>query len=161
MEKNKWHLLSPENYNKVFDVLSQRYPKFFTRGKVFIFKKGIHRDIFNDEELKFSKTVIRKFLRLYAEQKGYTKLHIENTARYDLECNEAGIVTKEDVESFAKTQEEIKKQIAVKKSKKLEQKKHNDPNNKPNNQDNKLELVDANGNKPKLSINFKVENNNE
>ena len=32
---------------------------------------------------------------------------------------EAGIVTKEDVESLAKTQEEIKKQIALKKSKKL------------------------------------------
>ena len=44
MGRNKWHLLSPENYNKVFDVLSQRYPKFFMRGKVFIFKKGIHRD---------------------------------------------------------------------------------------------------------------------
>ncbi len=115
MGRNKWHLLSPENYNKVFDVLSQRYPKFFIRGKVFIFKKGIHRDIFNDEELKFSKTVIRKFLRLYAEQKEYMKLHIENTARYDLEGNEAGIVTKEDVESLAKTQEEIKKQIALKK----------------------------------------------
>ena len=40
MGKNKWHLLSPENYNKVFDVLSQRYPKFFMRSKVFIFKKG-------------------------------------------------------------------------------------------------------------------------
>ncbi len=138
------------------------------RGKVFIFKKGIHRDIFNNEELKFSKTIIRKFLRLYAEQKEYIKLHIENTARYDLEGNEAGIVTKEDVESLAKTQEEIKNQIALRKSKKLEQKKHYKPNkeNKPNNQDNKLELVDsnsvdANGDKPKLGIIFKVENKNE
>ena len=77
------------------------------RSKVFIFKKVIHRDIFNDEELKFSKTIIRKFLRLYAEQKEYVKLHIENTVRYDLEGNEAGIVTKEDVESLAKTQEGV------------------------------------------------------
>ena len=168
MGRNKWHLLSPENYNKVFDVLSQRYPKFFMRGKVFIFKKGIHRDIFNDEELKFSKTIIRKFLRLYAEQKEYIKLHIESAARYDLEGNEAGVVTKEDVESLAKTQEEIKKQIALRKSKKLEQKKHYKPNkeSKPSNQDNKLELVDANavstkGDKAKLGINFKVENKNE
>ena len=168
MGRNKWYLLSSENYNKVFDVLSQRYPKFFMRGKVFIFKKGIHRDIFNDEELKFSKTIIRKFLRLYAEQKEYVKLHIENTARYDLEGNEAGIVTKEDVESLAKTQEEIKTQIALKKSKKLEQKKHYKPHkeSKPNNQDNKLELVDAhsmnsNSDKAKLGINFEVENKNE
>ena len=168
MGRNKWYLLSPENYNKVFDVLSQRYPKFFMRGKVFIFKKGIHRDIFNDEELKFSKTIIRKFLRLYAEQKEYIKLHIESAARYDLEGNEAGVVTKEDVESLAKTQEEIKNQIALRKSKKLEQKKHYKPHkeSKPNNQDNKLELVDVNavnvnGDKAKLGINFKVENKNE
>jgi len=168
MGRNKWHLLSPENYNKVFDVLSQRYPKFFMRSKVYIFKKGIHRDIFNDKELKFSKTIIRKFLRLYAEQKEYVKLHIESAARYDLEGNEAGIVTKEDVESLAKTQEEIKTQIALKKSKKLEQKKHYKPHkeSKPNNQDNKLELVDVNavnvnGDKAKLGINFKVENKNE
>jgi sRNA-binding protein len=95
-------------------------------------------------------------------------LHIESAARYDLEGNEAGIVTKEDVESLAKTQEEIKNQIALRKSKKLEQKKHYKPNkgNKPNNKDNKLELVDANavntnGDKPKLSINFKAKNKNE
>ena len=170
MGRNKWHLLSPENYNKIFDSLSQRYPKFFMRGKVFIFKKGIHRDIFNDEELKFSKTIIRKFLRLYAEQKEYIKLHIESAARYDLEGNEAGIVTKEDVESLAKTQEEIKNQIALRKSKKLEQKKYYKSNkeSKPSNQDNKLELVDAhsmnsnsNSDKPKLGINFEVENKNE
>ena len=168
MGKNKWHLLSPENYNKVFDVLSQRYPKFFMRSKVFIFKKVIHRDIFNDEELKFSKTIIRKFLRLYAEQKEYIKLHIENTARYDLEGNEAEVVTKEDVESLTKTQEEIKNQIALRKSKKLEQKKHYKPNkeSKLSNQDNKLEFVDANAvntndDKLKLGINFKVENKNE
>jgi len=95
-------------------------------------------------------------------------LHIESAARYDLEGNEAGIVTKEDVESLAKTQEEIKTQIALKKSKKLEQKKHYKPHkeSKPNNQDNKLELVDVNavnvnGDKAKLGINFKVENKNE
>jgi len=168
MGRNKWHLLSPENYNKVFDVLSQRYPKFFMRGKVFIFKKGIHRDIFNDEELKFSKTIIRKFLRLYAEQKEYVKLHVESAVRYDLEGNEAGVVTKEDVESLAKTQEEIKNQIALRKSKKLEQKKHYKPNkeSKPNNKDNKLGLLDAhsvntNDNKPKISINLEVKNKNE
>ena len=95
-------------------------------------------------------------------------MHIESAARYDLEGNEAGIVTKEDVESLAKTQEEIKNQIALRKSKKLEQKKHYKPNkeSKPNNKDNKLELVDANAvntnnDKPRLGINFKVENKNE
>ena len=95
-------------------------------------------------------------------------MHIESAARYDLEGNEAGIVTKEDVESLAKTQEEIKNQIALRKSKKLEQKKYYKHNkeSKPNNQDNKLELVDANAvntndDKPKLGINFKVENKNE
>ena len=65
-------------------------------------KKGVNQDIFNDTELKFSKTVIRKFLKLYTEQKKYVELHIENTPRYDLEGNKAGLVTKEDVESLAK-----------------------------------------------------------
>jgi sRNA-binding protein len=163
MEKNKWHLLSPENYNKVFDVLSQRYPKFFTRGKVFIFKKGIHRDIFNDEELKFSKTVIRKFFKLYTEQKKYVELHIENTPRYDLEGNKVGFVTKEDVESLAKKRQEIKKQLAAKKSKKLEQKKYNKTRKEStsNNQDSKAESVNTNNNKSKLGLNIKIGNKNE
>ena len=47
-ESKRCHLLPPEDYNKVFDVLSHKYPKFFIEGKVFIFKKGIDRDIFND-----------------------------------------------------------------------------------------------------------------
>ena len=162
MEKNKWHLLSPENYNKVFDVLSQRYPKFFMRSKVFIFKKGIHRDIFNDEELKFSKTIIRKFLRLYAEQKEYIKLHIENTARYDLDGNEAGLVTKEDVVGLAKKKEEIKKQFALKKIKKPAKKKFDDANKegKPKNNPGKIELENANSKKPKLGLNIEAGNKN-
>ena len=163
MGKNKWHLLSPENYNKVFDVLSQRYPKFFMRSKVFIFKKGIHRDIFNDEELKFSKTIIRKFLRLYAEQKEYVKLHIENTARYDLDGNEAGLVTKEDVVGLAKKKEEIKKQFALKKIKKAAKKKFDDANkeNKPKNNSEKSEAENTNSKKPKLGLNRKFATDNE
>jgi len=118
-EAKNWHLLSPEDYNKVFDCLSKKYPKLFIKDEVFILKKGVHRDIFNDTELEFSKTVIRKFIKLYTEQKKYIELHIENTPRYDLEGNKGDFVTKEDVESLAKKQEEIKKQIALKKSQKL------------------------------------------
>ena len=77
-------------------------------------------------------------------------------------------VQAKDVESLTKTQEEIKNQIALRKSKKLEQKKHYKPNkeSKLSNQDNKLEFVDANAvntndDKLKLGINFKVENKNE
>ena len=97
------------------------------KEKVFIFKKGVHKDIFNtDDELKFSKVVIRKkFLQLYTRKKKYIELYINNAPRYDLDGNKIGEVTKEDVELFVKTQEETKKQIALKKSKKLEQKKEN------------------------------------
>jgi len=162
-QSKNWHLLSPEDYNKVFDALSQKYPKLFIKDKVFILKKGVHRDIFNDTQLEFSKTVIRKFIKLYTEQKKYIKLHIENSPRYDLEGNESDFVTKEDIESLAKKQEEIKKQIALKKNKKLEQKKYNKANkeSKSNNQDNKLESVNANNQKSKLGLNIKVENKNE
>ena len=118
----KWHLLSPENYHKIFDSLSVKYPKLFIKDVVFLFKKGLHQDIFNGGELEFSKTIIRKFLKLYTEQAKYIKLHTENTPRYDLDGNEAGLVTKEDVAGLAKKKEEIKKQLALKKIKRSEKK---------------------------------------
>ena len=123
----KWPLLSPKDYNAVFDALSQKHPKLFMKEKVFIFKKGVHKDIFNtDDELKFSKVVIRKkFLKLYTRKKEYIEHYINNAPRYDLYGNKIREVTKEDVELFAKTQEEIKKQVALKKSKKFEQKREN------------------------------------
>ena len=154
-EAKNWHLLSPEDYNKVFDSLSKKYPKLFI--------KGVHQDIFHDTELEFSKTVIRKFLKLYTEQKKYIELHIENTSRYDLEGNEVGLITKEDVESLAKKQDEIKKQIALKKHKKLEQKKYNKTSkeSKSNNQDSKPESVNTNNHKSKLGLNIKIGNKNE
>ena len=158
-----WYLLSPEDYNKVFDYLSNKYPKLFIKDEVFVFKKGVNHDIFHDTELKFSKTVIRKFLKLYTEQKKYVELHIENTPRYDLEGNEAGFVTKEDVESLAKKRQEIKKQLAAKKSKKLEQKKYNKTSKerKYNNQDSKVESVSTNNHNSKLGLNIKIGNKNE
>ena len=155
MKKSKnWHLLSSEDYNKVFNTLSQKYPKLFMKNKVFIFKKGVHRDIFNDGGLECSKTIIRKFLKLYTAKNKYRELHIENTPRYDLEGKEVDFVTKEDVESLAKKQKEIKNQLGLKKSKKAGQMKSEEMNkeNKPNNQDNKLESVNTNANKAKLGV---------
>jgi sRNA-binding protein len=115
-----YFLLSSEEYNKVLEALSQKYPKLFIKDRVLIFKKGIHKDIFEGEESGFSKSVIRKFLRLYTEKSKYRELHIENTPRYDLKGNEAGVVTKEDVQSLKKQQEERGKIIAAKKLKKKE-----------------------------------------
>ena len=145
IKQNDWHLLSPEDYNKVFDVLSQKYPKLFIRDKSFIFKKGIHRDIFDNGGFDFNKTVIRKFLQLCIEKKEYRDLHVENTPRYDLEGSKVGIVTKEDVELYAKTQEEIKKRIEQKQSNKLNCTKTSD-------QGVKLKPTNANYSKPKLGL---------
>jgi len=158
----KWHLLSPEDYCKVFDSLSRKYPKLFIKDKVFVLKKGLHQDIFNSGDLEFSKTVIKKFLKLYTEQVKYIELHIENTPRYDLEGKEAGLVTKEDIVGLAKKKEEIKKQVTLKKKKKSEKKKFADGNKegKPKNSSKKLEAENANGKKPKLGLNIKVGNNN-
>ena len=158
----KWHLLSPEDYDKVFDSLSVKYPKLFIKDVVFLFKKGLHQDIFNGGELEFSKTMIRKFLKLYTEQAKYIKLHTENTARYDLDGNEAGFVTKEDVVGLAKKKEEIKKQFALKKIKKAAKKKFDDANKegKPKNNPGKIELENANSKKPKLGLNIEAGNKN-
>ena len=114
-KNKKWYLLSPEDYDKVFDYLSAKYPKLFIKDEVFVLKKGLHQDIFNSGELEFSKTVIRKFLKLYTEQKKYRELHIENTPRYDLDGKEVDFVTKEDIAGHAKKKKEIKNQLALKK----------------------------------------------
>lgn len=161
-KSKKWHLLSSEAYDKVFSALSLKYPNLFIKDKVFILKKGLHQDIFNDEELKFSKTVIRKFLKLYTEKAKYIELHIENAPRYDLEGKEAGLVTKEDVVGLAKKREEIKQQFALKKKKKSEKKKFDAANKEgePKNSSKKLEAENVNGKKPKLGLNIEVGNKN-
>jgi sRNA-binding protein len=161
-EAKRWHLLSPEDYNKVFDYLSKKYPKLFIKDVVFIFKKGVHQDIFNDTELECSKTVIRKFIKLYTEQKKYIELHIEGAPRYDLEGKEVDFVTKEDIESLAKKQDEIKKQIVLKKIKKPEKNKYNGANKgvKAKSDNGKVEPENTNNNKQKLELNIKVGNKN-
>ena len=161
-KSKKWHLLSPEAYDKVFSALSLKYPNLFIKDKVFVLKKGLHQDIFNSSELEFSKTVIRKFLKLYTEKAKYIELHIENTPRYDLEGKEAGLVTKEDMVGLAKKKEEIKQQFALKKKKKSVKKKFDDANKegKPKNSSEKLEAESTNSKKPKLGLNIKVGNKN-
>ena len=161
-KSKKWHLLSPEAYDKVFSALSLKYPNLFIKDKVFVLKKGLHQDIFNSSELEFSKTVIRKFLKLYTEKAKYIELHIENTPRYDLEGKEAGLVTKEDMVGLAKKKEEIKQQFALKKKKKSEKKKFDGANKEgePKNSNKKLEAENTNSKKPKLGLNIKVGNNN-
>ena len=149
IKQNDWHLLPPEDYDKVFDALSQKYPKLFIRDKSFIFKKGIHRDIFNNGGLDFNRTVIRKFLQLCIEKKEYRELHTENTPRHDLEGNIVGIVTKEDVELYIKTEEEIKKRIEQKQSNKLAKEKNITKTNKQN---FKLKSNNTNYSKPKLGL---------
>jgi sRNA-binding protein len=149
IKQNDWHLLFPEDYDKVFDVLSQKYPKLFIRDKSFIFKKGIHRDIFNNGGFDFNRTVVRKFLQLCIEKKEYRDLHIDNTPRYDLEGNKVGIVTKEDVELYAKTQEEIRKRIEQKQSNKLAREKNLA---KISDKSVKLKSTNTNYSKPKLGL---------
>ena len=163
-KNKKWYLLSPEDYDKVFDYLSAKYPKLFIKDEVFVLKKGLHQDIFNSGELEFSKTVIRKFLKLYTEQKKYRELHIENTPRYDLDGKEVDFVTKEDIAGHAKKKKEIKNQLALKKNKNMEQKKKDDVSNKEykldnlsNKQEDKLKTMSANNNKPKLGLNLKLD----
>ena len=161
-KSKKWHLLSPEDYDKVFSTLSSKYPNLFIKDKVFVLKKGLHQDIFNSGELEFSKTVIRKFLKIYTEQAKYIVLHIENTPRYDLEGQEAGLVTKEDIVGLTKKKKEIKKQLALKKKKKSVKKKFDGASKegKPKNSSKKLEAANANGKKPKLGLNIEAGNKN-
>ena len=35
-KSKKWHLLSPEAYDKVFSALSLKYPNLFIKDKVFV-----------------------------------------------------------------------------------------------------------------------------
>ena len=164
-ELKRWHLLPPEDYDKVFDILSHKYPKFFIKGKVFIFKKEFHKDIFNDGRSNLSRTVIRKFLTLYSRQSKYREIHIENTVRYDLKGNEAGVVTKEDVEFIYKNTAIKKKQNMFKKSKDQERATTSStgykPDNKANKQKAQFQMIRKSIARPKLGLNFKAKNKNE
>ena len=108
----------PEEYDNAFEELSSKYPELFIKDKPKVLKIGIDKDILADSDLKMSQTQLRKFFKVYISSKGYRELHVENSPRYDLEGNEVGVVTKENIEALKRRAEETKKYREVMRLKK-------------------------------------------
>ena len=74
-----------------------------------LLKIKIHEDIISGGNVTFSLFELRRFFFRYCNTIEYRKLHKEDGIRYDLDGNEAGKVTKHQVEAKNKRREELKK----------------------------------------------------
>jgi sRNA-binding protein len=173
-KKKQHYVMLPEKYDNAFEELSSKYPKLFIKDKPKVLKIGIDKDILADSDLKMSQTQLRKFFKVYISSKGYRELHVENSLRYDLEGNEVGVVTKENIEALKRRAEETKKyrEVMRLKKKKMYENKLSEKNKIQNNSgDNKdkaknMEVAeppyitnnnvgnfkDSNNKKPKLGL---------
>ena len=116
----KDQLLSSEDYNKIFNILAHEYPKLFNKQDVKLLKVGIRKEILANDNLRINKKQLSEFFKLYCTSKEYKELHVENAKRYDLEGNESGVVTKEQIEGLVELKEETKKKRELKKQRQQE-----------------------------------------
>ena len=114
VKNKKITIISPEQYEEAYNELSSKYPKLFNKEDIKLLKVGIRRDIIANSNLTISNSQLTKFLKVYCTSNKYKELHIENAKRYDLEGNESGIVTKEQIEGLLKLKEEAKKKRQLK-----------------------------------------------
>ena len=115
IENKKSNIISPKRYEEVYNKISSKYPKLFNKQEVKLLKTGIRKEIIADGNLKITKSQLAKFLKVYCTSSKYKELHVENAKRYDLEGNEAGVVTKEQIEGLVKLREETRKKRELKK----------------------------------------------
>lgn len=112
---NKEHVSKKQEANKtisfkgVLSRLKQLYPVTFPpdETKIVALKVGINKEIKDNVELikklNISITYLGKFLKWYTSSKNYRTLtQIEGNARYDLQGNIEGVVTKEQAEDIKK-----------------------------------------------------------
>ncbi|WPX97162.1 ProQ/FinO family protein [Candidatus Bandiella euplotis] len=124
-----------EEYEEVFSMLAEKYPKLFKKNSPLLLKVGVSQDILADMGDKIDKKRLRKFFQSYCTEKRYVDLHIAGTPRYDLNGEECGIVSEEHVvlREQAKTNAELRTQrreeelvrAAQAKSSKIEKAQHN------------------------------------
>ncbi len=84
-------------YRIILNFLIRKFPLVFGWKNVVVLKVGILNDIL-EHDIGISRNKLNNFLQAYCNKRLYRELHVEGTARYDLNGNEAGVVTKEHVE---------------------------------------------------------------
>ena len=92
-KKPKNKPLTPEQYNAILEILTEKYPHIFG-DEIKILAVGIHLDV--AKELELSRMVPRKFFRKYCRTKEYQRARQMGVDRYDLLGNIVGKVTEVD-----------------------------------------------------------------
>ena len=92
-------LLTHEEYLAILEYLQKTYPKCFpvSNTPLLPLAVGIHKQLLASEELPFAKVKIRRFLKRYTRSKEYRRNLIIESPRVDLQGNQIGIVTEEEV----------------------------------------------------------------
>lgn len=91
-------LLTPEEYLVILKHLQTTYPKCFpAKTTPLPLAVGIHKQLLASEELPFAKVKIRRFLKRYTTSKEYQRNLIIGSPRVDLQGNQIGLVTEEEV----------------------------------------------------------------
>lgn len=93
-------LLTPEEYLVILEYLQKNYPKCFSARNThpLPLALGIHKQLLVNEGLPFAKVKIRRFLKRYTRSKEYRKNLIIGSPRVDLQGNQIGVVTEEEVD---------------------------------------------------------------
>ena len=110
----KWQL-DPHVYEEIKEYLREKYPQLFIKGNTKLLKVGINDEIVADEEFAYSKTALRKYLHRYTSKKEYRQQMTEGAARYGLDGEECGSVTKEELEIAARNMAAAKERALRKK----------------------------------------------
>lgn len=87
--------IQPERFIKILKYLSVEFPKVFSLTGVKLLKHKIHLDL--RQKTNLSHSDISRFLQKYINSPLYIKARKKNAKRYDLDGNECGFVTSEDI----------------------------------------------------------------
>ena len=90
-------LLTLEEYSAILKHLQKTYPKCFAPINPLPLAVGIHKQLLVSEGLPFAKVKIRRFLKRYTTSKEYRRNLIIGSPRVDLQGNQIGLVTEEEV----------------------------------------------------------------
>lgn len=113
------------NVKDVIQYLSTKFPNCFFQDKKEIqpLKIGIFEDVVKalESDETYSKTAIRKAIRVYTANLNYLSTFKENVYRIDLDGNKVNVLTADEIAHSSKCIEEIKLKLAEKKKKFFEE----------------------------------------
>jgi predicted transposase/invertase (TIGR01784 family) len=92
-------LLTSKEYLVILKSLQTTYPKCFTVSNTppIPLALGIHKQLLTSEGVPYAKVQIRRFLKRYTRSKKYRQNLIIGNPRVDLQGNQIGVVTEEEV----------------------------------------------------------------